>query len=78
MCSYDKLLKDKEALEAEYLDFRRQVELTSDSVATKEIRMLKTVIKNLEEELTVSKSKHQRAASKRNQQYQQLVDEVLI
>jgi hypothetical protein len=78
MCSYDKLLKEKESLEAEYLDFKRQVELTSDSVATKEIRMLKTVIKNLEEELAVSRTKNQRAASKRNQQYRQLVDEVLI
>jgi len=76
--SFDKLLKEKEALELEYLDFNRQVELTNDGVATKEIRMLKTVIKNLEEELTVSRTKHQRSTARRNQQCQQLSEEVSI
>ena len=76
--SFDKLLKEKEAIEVEYLDFKRQVELTTDGVATKEIRMLKSVIKNLEEELTMSRTKHQRSTAKRNQQCQQLSEEVRL
>ena len=65
-------------MEAEYIDFRQQVELTADSSSKKEIRMLKTVIKNLEEELATSRLKHQRLANKRNQQYRQLVEEVTV
>ena len=75
-CSYDRVLQEKAAIEAEYDEYRRQVELANDGPVKQEIRMLKTVVKNLEEELTTTRSKNQRIANKRNQQYRQLAQEV--
>ena len=43
-----------------------------------EIRILKDVVKNLEEELMKEKAKHQRAAAKRRKEYQDLMEEVRL
>ena len=43
-----------------------------------EIRILKGVVKNLEEELMKEKAKHQRAAAKRRKEYQDLMEEVRL
>ena len=42
----------------------------------KEVRVLKSAVRNLEEELMNEKRKYQRAASKRNQEYKTLLEEV--
>lgn len=78
MSSYDKLLKEKETLQLEYLDFKRQVELTTEGSATKEVRMLKSMVKNLEEELTTSRVKYQHSNSRKNQEIQRLTAEVIL
>lgn len=49
---------------------------TSTGSAVKEIRMLKSVTKNLEEELMKEKTRHQRSTSKRSQEYRDLLEEV--
>ena len=49
---------------------------TTKGSAVKEVRVLKNVVRNLEEELLNEKRKHQRAASKRNQEYKMLLEEV--
>lgn len=70
------LLKEKEEIEEEFLRFRREMKNTSTGSAVKEIRMLKSVTKNLEEELMKEKTRHQRSTSKRSQEYRDLLEEV--
>lgn len=73
---YKKLLQEKEELEAEFLQYRRELKSTSTGNAVKEIRILKTVTKNLEEDLMKEKTRHQRLASKHSQEYRDLLEEV--
>ena len=74
--SYEDLLQEKQNLEDAFLNFRREVKNTTKGSAVKEIRVLKNVVRNLEEELVNEKRKHQRAANKRNQEYKTLLEEV--
>ena len=74
--SYEDLLQEKQNLEDAFLNFRREVKNTTKGSAVKEVRVLKNVVRNLEEELLNEKRKHQRAASKRNQEYKALLEEV--
>lgn len=69
-------MKEKEEIEEEFLRFRREMKNTSTGSAVKEIRMLKSVTKNLEEELMKEKTRHQRSTSKRSQEYRDLLEEV--
>lgn len=62
----------EEAFEA----FRQEVMLTREGSASKEIRVLKKVIKNLEEDILKERTKHQRYANKRNEEIQALMQEV--
>ncbi|XP_067681537.1 centrosomal protein CCDC61-like isoform X2 [Haliotis asinina] len=71
-----RLQRDKEALEADFLQYRRELKSTSAGSAANDVRMLKTLVKNLEEDLMKEKSKHQRLASKRGQEYRELLEEV--
>ncbi|OWF48721.1 Coiled-coil domain-containing protein 61 [Mizuhopecten yessoensis] len=73
---YKTLLKEKEEIEAEFLQYRREMKNTSSGNAIKEIRVLKTFSKSLEEELMKEKTRHQRSASKRGQEYRELLEEV--
>ncbi|XP_062617834.1 centrosomal protein CCDC61-like [Saccostrea cucullata] len=70
------LLKEKEEIEEEFLRYRREMKNTPTGNAVKEIRMLKSVTKNLEEELMKEKTRHQRSTSKRSQEYRDLLEEV--
>lgn len=70
------LLKEKEEIEEEFLRYRREIKNTPTGNAVKEIRMLKAVTKNLEEELMKEKTRHQRSTSKRSQEYRDLLEEV--
>ena len=72
-CSYDRLLQEKEDTEADFIQYKRELKNTTKGNATKEIRILKNLVKNLEEELMKEKTKHQRSASKRSQEYKQLL-----
>ena len=74
--SYEQLLQDKEDLETEFIDYKREIQHTTKGGAAKEVRILKGVVKNLEEELVEEKAKNQRAASKRNQECRKLRQEV--
>lgn len=73
---YDALLQEKEQLEEAFEDFKCQVVHSQDRKGSKEIRVLKKVIKNLEEELLRERSKHQRYSSKKNQELRELIQEL--
>nr|XP_006818145.1 PREDICTED: coiled-coil domain-containing protein 61-like [Saccoglossus kowalevskii] len=73
---YEKVLKEKEEIEAAYMQFRREVKNTSKGSAAKEVRILKNIVKNLEDEVTTEKAKFRRQANKRNQDYRSLLEEV--
>ncbi|XP_071787196.1 centrosomal protein CCDC61-like [Asterias amurensis] len=73
---YEDLLKEKQNLDDEFLQYRREVKNTSKGTAVKEVRILKTVVRNLEEELMNERRKFQRSSSKRNQDYKNLMEEV--
>ena len=45
---YDALLQEKEELEEAFESFKQEMMLTQEGAASKEIRILKKVIKNLE------------------------------
>lgn len=74
--SYDRLIAEKEDLEEELVNYKRQISCTTVGSATKEIRMLKSMVKSLEEELVSEKTKYQRQSSKRNLENRHLQDEV--
>ena len=50
--------------------------LTSKGSATKELRILKTMIKSLEGDLMREKTKYQKASHKRTAEHRRLLDEV--
>ena len=66
-------MQEKEDTEADFIQYKRELKNTTKGNATKEIRILKNLVKNLEEELMKEKTKHQRSASKRSQEYKQLL-----
>ena len=74
---FEKLLQEKEELEADFHEYRREVELTREGAAAKEVRLLKSMVKSLEEDLLKERTKNQRAANKRGQEYRQLLEEVV-
>ena len=73
---YDRLAQEKEELEAEYISFRREVTHTKVGSAAKEIRILKEIIKNLEEDLLKERTKYTRASTRRSQEHRRLIKEV--
>ncbi|KAJ8044745.1 Coiled-coil domain-containing protein 61 [Holothuria leucospilota] len=73
---YDILYAEKQEVEDKFLHYRREVKNTSSGSAAKEVRILKSVVRNLEEELMHEKSKNQRSTSKRNQEYKSLLEEL--
>ncbi|KAL8589756.1 hypothetical protein ACOMHN_027264 [Nucella lapillus] len=73
---YKRLQKEKEEMEQEYLQFRRDMKNTASGGAAKEIRTLKGVVRNMEQELMREKTEHQRSSSKRGHEYRELLEEV--
>ncbi|XP_072169563.1 centrosomal protein CCDC61-like [Diadema setosum] len=73
---YEALLQEKQTLEDAFLRYRREVKNTSTGSAAKEVRILKTAVLNLEEELANERRKYQRSSSKRSQNYRELLEEV--
>ncbi|XP_050406127.1 centrosomal protein CCDC61 isoform X2 [Patella vulgata] len=73
---YNKLLKEKENIEEELFEMKRQMKVTSNGSTAKDVRMLKGIVRNLEEELMKEKNKYQRSTSKRGQEYRELLGEV--
>ena len=63
-------------MEAEFHHYRQQIEMTIDTDAAQELRMLRGMVQSLEEELTTSQAKHQRLMLKRSRQCRLLIDEV--
>ena len=74
--SYRRLEREKAELEQEFASFRREVRLSSGGTAVKDIRALKAVVRNLEEQLMREKTRYQRNTSKRSQEYRDLLEEV--
>ena len=71
------LSEEKSSLEAELSECRQQLELVQcDSGVNKELRMLRGLVRSLQEQLTASQAKHQRLMMKRSQQCRLLIDEV--
>lgn len=75
--SYRRLEREKSDLEQEFAAFRREVRSSTGNSSVQDIRALRTLVRNLEEQLTKEKNQHQRLASKRSQEYRDLLDEVL-
>eukprot|EP00057_Strongylocentrotus_purpuratus_P007152 XP_011661626.1 PREDICTED: coiled-coil domain-containing protein 61 [Strongylocentrotus purpuratus] len=73
---YENLLLEKQEIEDAFLRYRREVKNTATGSAAKEVRILKTAIQNLEEELGNERRKYQRSSSKRSQNYRELLEEV--
>ena len=65
-------------MEADFHEYRREVELTREGAAAKEVRLLRGMVKNLEEDLMKERTKNQRAASKRSQEFRQVMEEVKL
>ena len=63
-------------MEAEFRDYRQQMEISADDVIAEELRMLRGMVRSLEEERQASQAKHQRLAMKRSTQCRLLIDEV--
>ncbi|KAL5008943.1 hypothetical protein ScPMuIL_014524 [Solemya velum] len=74
--NFNSVLKEKEDLESEFMQYRRELKNTATGSAMKEIKMLKGIVRNLEEELMKEKTRYQRSASKRGQEYRELLEEV--
>ena len=75
--SFRRLEREKHEIEQEFAAFRREVRLTSGGSAVKDIRALKAMVKNLEDQLLKEKTRNQRATSKRSNQYRDLLEEVV-
>ncbi|GFS14599.1 coiled-coil domain-containing protein 61 [Elysia marginata] len=73
---YRRLEREKTELEQEFAAFRREVRLSTGGNAVKDIRALKAVVRNLEEQLMREKTRYQRNTSKRSQEYRDLLEEV--
>ncbi|KAK2147355.1 hypothetical protein LSH36_557g01029 [Paralvinella palmiformis] len=73
---YDRLVQEKEELESEFLNFRREVKHTKVGSAAKEIRILKDIVKNLEEDLLKERTKYTKAATRRSQEHRRLINEL--
>ncbi|XP_060711870.1 centrosomal protein CCDC61 isoform X1 [Hemiscyllium ocellatum] len=73
---FEKLLQEKQELEVMILQLQDQMKLSSTASVAKEVKILKKIIQSLEEELMKEKTKNQRAANKRNQEYRQVLDEL--
>ncbi|XP_067875050.1 centrosomal protein CCDC61 [Heterodontus francisci] len=73
---FDKLLQEKQELEVMILQLQEQMKLSTTTSVSKDVKILKKVIQSLEEELMKEKTKNQKAANKRNQEYRQLLDEL--
>jgi len=76
MKDFRRLEREKQEIEQEFATFRREVRLTSSGSAVKDIRSLRTMVRNLEDQLMKEKTRHQRATSKRSQEYRDLLEEV--
>ncbi|XP_062502740.1 centrosomal protein CCDC61-like [Corticium candelabrum] len=74
--SYDELLREKEELEAAYGKFQLEVKHSQTGNATKEIRVLKKVIHNLEADLLKERSQHQRSSRKKMDENRSLLQEL--
>ena len=69
-------MKEKEDRESEFLQYRREMKNTTQGNAVKELKLFKSMARQLEEELMKEKTKHQRHVSKHGQQYRELLEEV--
>lgn len=72
----DALRKEKDDIENEFLTYRREMKNTNQGTALKELKMFKSMARQLEEELMKEKTKHQRQAAKHGQQYRDLLEEL--
>ena len=68
--------EEKIKVETTLLEYKREVQNTNVGGAVKEIRMLKEIVKNLEQELLQEKMKRQRGSSRRSHEMRQLMEEV--
>ena len=66
----------KDEIEAELIEYKREMAVTTKGSATKELRILKTMVKSLEGDLMREKTKYQKASHKRNTENRRLLDEV--
>lgn len=73
---YDALLREKENLEEAFEAFRQEVMITRQGNASKELRILKKVIKNLEGDILKERTRHQRHANKKNEEVRALLQEL--
>lgn len=69
-------MNEKRAVEHELSELRREVSAMSGGSAIKEVRLLKGLIKTLQDELQTLKSRQQRNTGKKTNELKQALDEV--
>ncbi|XP_065832665.1 centrosomal protein CCDC61-like [Oscarella lobularis] len=74
--AYEDLLKEKEDLEEAFERFRHDVKLSQAGNASKEIQVLKKVIRTLEADLLKERTKHQRSSRRQSDQNRGLLLEL--
>jgi len=73
---YEKLLKENKELKTELLHCQQNLQnFSGGGHMSKELKVLKKVIQNLEVDLLKERSKHQRMMNKKFQEYNQLIEE---
>ena len=71
-------MEEKHEIEEEFMNYRRSVENTSLGNAAKEIKILKSLAKSLEQDMAEQRAKHMHSANRRKQDYNKLLNEVII
>eukprot|EP00118_Oscarella_pearsei_P029215 m.3929 g.3929 ORF g.3929 m.3929 type:complete len:526 (+) comp9991_c0_seq1:95-1672(+) len=74
--AYEDLLKEKEELEEAFDKFRHDVKLSQAGNASKEVQVLKKVIRNLEADLLNEKTKYQRSSRRKSDENRGLLLEL--
>ena len=76
-CSFERVVSEKRALEEELLEVRREMNNLNGGTAIKEIRLLKGLIKTLQDELQTLKTKQQRSSGKKTEELKAALLEVM-
>ena len=63
-------------MEEQCIKYQQELKNFAPSHSAKELRALKCVVRNFEQDLMREKTNHQRSSSKRGRQYRELLEEV--
>ncbi|XP_064408799.1 centrosomal protein CCDC61 isoform X2 [Latimeria chalumnae] len=72
----ERAVDEKQEVESALLRLQEEAKPSNKGGVVKEVKILKKIVQNLEEELMKERTKHQRSASKRSQENRQLLEEL--